>query len=113
MTSVTLREALQTRFGKVLARLDAAGPGAAAWYMRPEAAVHDAAFVLRQALALQRKAQLLHSELLCAEVALASDASEANMARMRDLREQLSALTGMEAAAEGFGASSGRSNPSL
>lgn len=114
VTSPALRAALVAEgFEGLLARLDAAGPGAAAWYVRPDAAASDAAFVLRQALALQRKARLLHSELLCAELALATDASDANMARMRDLREQLSALTGMEAAAEGFGASSGRSNPSL
>ena len=94
-------------FATLLSRLDSCGNGSA-WYLDPEAAAIDAAFVLRQALTLHHKARALHKELLSAETALATDASEANLARMRDIQEQLSALTGSEASIEGFGASSGR-----
>ena len=94
-------------FASLLARLHAGGNGSA-WYLRPEASAVDAASVLRQALTLHHKARALHKELLSAETALATDACEANLARMRDIQEQLAALTGSEASIEGFGASSGR-----
>ena len=93
----------------VLVKLDRSGAGAA-WYSRPDAAPQDAAAVLRQALTLHHKTRALHKELASAETALAMDASEANMARMRDIQEQLGALSGMEAVIEGFGALSGRSS---
>ncbi len=54
----------------------------------------DAEAVLRQALTLHHKARALHRELVSAEAALANDASEANLARMRDIQEQISALAG-------------------
>ena len=95
-----------------LVKLDHSGAGTA-WYSRPDAAPQDAAAVLRQALTLHHKTRALHKELASAEVALALDASEANMARMRDIREQLDALSGMEAAIEGFGSLSGRSSATL
>lgn len=89
--------------GPVLAKLERAVPGSS-WYLRPEAPVGDAETVLQQALILHRKSRALHKELLSAEIALATDASEANIARMRDIQEQISALTGTEAIVEGFGA---------
>lgn len=96
----------------VLAKIRRSG-AASAWYLREGSSAADAAEVLRQALALHRKSRALHIELLSAEAALATDASEANMARMRDIQEQIGALTGMEAAIEGFGVSSGRSGPTV
>ncbi len=96
----------------VLVKLDRSGAGAA-WYSRPDAAPQDAAAVLRQALALHHKTRALHKELASAETALALDPSEANMARMRDIQEQLGAVSGMEAAMEGFGSLSGRSSAPL
>ncbi len=96
----------------VLVKLDRSGAGTA-WYSRPDAAPQDAAAVLRQALTLHHKTRALHKELASAETALALDASEANMARMRDIQEQLGALSGMEAAVEGFGSLSGRSSAPL
>ena len=98
--------------GATLARLDASGAGAL-WYAKPEADIGDAAAVLRQALTLHHKTWALHRELLSAEAALANDACEATMARMRDIQGQLSALTGTEAALEGFGVSSGHSGASV
>ncbi len=103
---------VEAGFAPILAKLDRSGAGSV-WYLRPDSAPQDAAAVLRQALTLHRKARALHRELLSAELALATDASEANMARMRDIQEQLGALTGMEAAIEGFGVLSGRQAPVL
>ena len=94
-------------FGPLMERIRRSRTGSA-WYLGPEAPVSDAAFVLRQALVLHHEARALHKELLSAETALATDASDANMARMRDIQEQLGALVGKEAAAEGFGATTGR-----
>ncbi len=98
--------------GATLARLDASGAGTS-WYAKPEADFGDAATVLRQALTLHHKTRALHTELLSAEAALATDACEATMARMRDIQGQISALTGTEAALEGFGVSSGHSGSSV
>lgn len=94
-------------------RLTAMDAISALWVMRPEAAQSDADEVLRQALALHRKARALHKELQLAETALGQDASEINLARLRDIREQLTGLAGAEAAVEGYGALSGRDNRSL
>ncbi len=111
--SVALRAHLEAAgLASTLARLDACGAGSR-WYAKPDADLRDAATVLRQALTLHHKTRALHRELLSAEAALAIDPCEANMARMRDIQEQLSALTGTEAALEGFGVSSGRPGPSV
>ena len=108
-----LRAALAAAgFASTLAKLEKSGVGSM-WYAQTSAALQDAGAVLRQALTLHRKTRALHRELLSAETALASDASEPNMARMRDIQEQLNALAGMEAAVDGFGALSGRSGPAL
>ena len=94
-------------FGPALERIMRSRTGSG-WYLAPEAPSSDAAFVLRQALVLHHETRALHKELLSAETALATDASDANMARMRDIQEQLSALAGKEAAAKVFGATTGR-----
>jgi DNA primase len=96
----------------IVAKLDQMAP-ATAWYAQPEAAADDADTVLRQALTLHRKARALHRELLSAEAALATGASEANFAHLRDIQEQLYELAGTEASLEGFGAPSGRPKPML
>jgi DNA primase len=83
------------------------------WYMDPQASDSDAEEVLKQALTLHHKTGALHRELQSAELALANDPSELNLARLKDIQEQLSALSGMEAAVEGFGALSGRPKGSL
>ena len=63
---------------------------------------------LKQALSLHRRARALHKELQLAELALGKDFTEANLGRLKDIQTQLSALGGIEAAMEGFGAQSGR-----
>ncbi|WP_131196153.1 DNA primase [Lichenihabitans psoromatis] len=78
------------------------------WCLKPETADVDADQVLRQALALHRKAGTLHRDLKAAEHALGRDASDQNFAALQDVQARLSALEGTEASVEGFGASSGR-----
>ena len=79
-----------------------------AWPLKPDAAEVDAGEVLKQALALHRRARALHRELKSAEIALGEDANEQNLARLREIQAELSGIEGREAAVEGFGLSSGR-----
>ncbi len=115
-------EALES--GEALARaLEAAGQAAERtqileraanmadwWAVRPEAALDDADQVLRQTLALHRKAWALNKELKLAEKALAENPNEQNFARLLDIKQVLADLAGAEAAVDGFGAQSGRSS---
>jgi DNA primase len=80
------------------------------WAVRPEAALDDAEQVMRQTLALHRKSFALNRELKLAERALAEDPTEHNFARLLDIKQDLADLAGAEAAIDGFGAQSGRSN---
>ncbi len=73
--------------------------------LKPEAPESDVELVLRQSLALHRKAGALNKELKLAEKALADDFNEQNFARLRDIRETLANLAGAEAAVDGFGGS--------
>jgi DNA primase len=57
---------------------------------------------------LHRKSRTLNRELQEAEQALGREPSDANLARLCDVQQQLAALEGTEALIEGFGASSGR-----
>jgi DNA primase len=85
------------------------------WCLRPEADLSDADQVLRQTLALHRKARALNKELKLAEKALASDAgaeaNEQNFAKLCDIKGNLADLANAEAAVEGFGGLSGRLAP--
>jgi DNA primase len=71
--------------------------------LRPEAPESVVELVLRQTLALHRKAGALNKELKLAEKALAEEFNEQNFARLRDIRENLANLAGAEAMVEGFG----------
>jgi DNA primase len=73
--------------------------------LSPDEPVSDVAGVLRQAMTLHRRALTLHNELRAAERALAEDDSESNLAWIRDLRLQLSALDGIEADKDRIGGS--------
>ena len=55
---------------------------------------------MRQAITLHRRARTLHSELRAAERALAEEESEANLAWLREVQNQLSSVDGAEADAE-------------
>ncbi|HEY1864138.1 MAG TPA: DNA primase [Roseiarcus sp.] len=77
------------------------------WCMRPEAAPQDADLVLRQSLALHRRAGALHRDLKLAERLLATEPNELNLARLLDIKANLADLADAEAAIDGFGGGSG------
>ncbi len=77
------------------------------WCMRPEAAPQDADLVLRQSLALHRRAGALHRDLKLAERLLATEPNELNLARLLDIKANLADLGDAEAAIDGFGDQSG------
>ncbi len=78
------------------------------WCMRPEAAASDADLVLRQTLALHRRAGALHRDLKLAERLLATEPTELNLARLLDIKANLADVADAEAAIDGFGDQSGR-----
>ncbi len=108
-----IRRAAAAGFASIVQRLDALAAHSTHFYLKNSAAEVDAEEVLRQALTLHRRAGTLHKDLSLAEIALAQDPSDANLARLKDIQEQLLALGGTEATIEGFGASSGRSGGTL
>jgi DNA primase len=83
------------------------------WCMRPEAAPADADLVLRQSLALHRRAGALHRDLKLAERSLAAEPNELNFARLLDIKANLADLADAEAAIDGFGDGSGRSSSAI
>jgi DNA primase len=112
--AASLRAALEGQgFGPMLQKLDAVAAHGSHWYAKAGAADPDADEVLKQALSLHHRAKTLRRELQLAELALGKDSSEANLGRLKDIQAQLSALGGIEAAVEGFGAQSGRPSGTL
>ncbi len=99
---------MELRFSAIVARLDAQIAACGLWLATPAAANDDAEKGWHQALTLHRRQRTLHKELKEAEAALATDASEANFARLVEIQNQLASAEGTEALIEGFGASSGR-----
>jgi len=83
------------------------------WGARPNAAAADVLLTWKQLVALHRQWHSLTRELKDAEAALGADNTEANYARLRDVKTRLSSLDGTEALIEGFGASSGRATRSM
>jgi DNA primase len=83
------------------------------WCMRPEAAAADADLVLRQSLALHRRAGALHRDLKFAERSLAAEPNELNLARLLDIKANLADLADAEAAIDGFGDQSGRASSAI
>jgi DNA primase len=95
-------------FGDLLARIARSITTSSVWGAKPEAAAADVLLTWKQLVALHRQWHSLTRELKDAETALGEDNSEANYARLRDVKGRLSSLDGTEALIEGFGASSGR-----
>ena len=83
------------------------------WCLRAEAAPSDAEHVLRQSLALHRRAGALNRELKLAERSLADEPNEQNFARLLDIKAQMADLAHAEAAIDGFGELSGRPSSSI
>ncbi len=105
----TLRQEVVARqSGPVLERIECALTHPADWPAREGAAPEDVAQWWDHVLTLHRKNRTLNKELKEAEKALGEELSEQNFAWLQDVRGQLSALDGMEATIEGFGALSGR-----
>jgi DNA primase len=95
-------------FAELLERIGRSITTPSVWGARPAAAHDDVLQTWKQLIALHRQWHSLTRELRDAEVALGTDNSEANYARLRDVKARLSSLDGTEALIEGFGASSGR-----
>ena len=99
--------------GEVRRKLDSAATLPSLWCISASAAEADAEQVLRQALTLHRRTHALHqglksAELACLDETLGDVERELAFARIRDIKEQLAAIEGMEATIEGFGLMSGR-----
>ena len=75
---------------------------------QPGAAREDVLSTWHQLVALHRQWHSLLRELKDAELALGDEASEANLAWLRDVKARLAEVDGTEALIEGFGESSGR-----
>jgi len=100
-------------FADLLGRIERTITTPSVWGARPQAAAADVLQTWKQLVALHRQWHSLTRELKDAETALGADNTEANYARLRDVKAQLSRLDGTEALIEGFGASSGRPARSL
>jgi DNA primase len=91
-----------------LQRVERAITTSAVWGAQPGAAPEDVLSTWRQLVSLHRQWHSLLRELKDAELALGEEASEANLAWLRDVKARLSEVDGTEALIEGFGESSGR-----
>jgi len=100
-------------FADVLKRIERTITTPSVWGARPQAAANDVLLTWKQLIALHRQWHSLTRELKDAETALGQDNTEANYARLRDVKARLASLEGTEALTEGFGASSGRPVRSL
>src|SRR5258708_30540549 len=78
------------------------------WGAQAGAAQEDVLSTWHQLVALHRQWHSLLRELKDAELALGEEASEANLAWLRDVKARLAEVDGTEALIEGFGESSGR-----
>jgi DNA primase len=109
--STALRQAVMARnCGAALRRVEEAFKDLADWPARTGAAQEDVRQWWAHVLTLHHRNRTLNKDLKDAERALGEDMSEQNLARMLDIKAQLSSLEGTEASIEGFGALSGRSS---
>jgi len=95
-------------FAGLVERISRAITTPSVWGARPNAAQSDVLLTWKQLLALHMQWHSLTRELRDAEAALGQDNTEANYARLRDVKARLASLDGTEALIEGFGAPSGR-----
>jgi DNA primase len=95
-------------FSQTLQRVSAAITTSAVWAAGPGAAPEDVLSTWHQLVSLHRQWHSLLRELKDAELALGDEASEANLAWLRDVKARLAEVDGTEALIEGFGESSGR-----
>jgi DNA primase len=95
-------------FSQILQRVESAITTGAVWGAKPEAAREDVLSTWHQLVSLHRQWHSLLRELRDAELALGDEASEANLAWLRDVKARLAEVDGTEALIEGFGEPSGR-----
>jgi DNA primase len=95
-------------FSQVLQRVDKGITTSAVWGAGPGAAREDVLSTWHQLVSLHRQWHSLLRELKDAELALGDEASEANLAWLRDVKARMAEMDGTEALIEGFGESSGR-----
>jgi DNA primase len=100
-------------FADSLKRIERTITTPSVWGARPQAAAADVLLTWKQLIALHRQWHSLTRELKDAETALGQDNTEANYARLCDVKARLASLEGTEALIEGFGTSSGRPVRSL
>jgi DNA primase len=95
-------------FSQILQRVERAITTSAVWGAQSGAAREDVLATWHQLVSLHRQWHSLFRELRDAELALGEEASEANLAWLRDVKARLAEVDGTEALIEGFGESSGR-----
>ena len=95
-------------FSQVLQRVERAITTSAVWGAQAGAAREDVLSTWHQLVSLHRQWHSLLRELKDAEAALGEDASEPNLAWLRDVKARIAEVDGTEALIEGFGESSGR-----
>src|SRR2546421_1864564 len=95
-------------FSQALQRVERAITTSAVWGAQPGAAREDVLSTWRQLVSLHRQWHSLLRELKDAEAALGDEASEANLAWLRDVKARMAEVDGTEALIEGFGELSGR-----
>jgi DNA primase len=95
-------------FSQLLQRVERAVTTSAVWGVKARAAREDVLSTWHQLVSLHRQWHSLLRELKDAELALGEEASEANLAWLRDVKARMAEVDGTEALIEGFGESSGR-----
>jgi len=95
-------------FSQVLQRVERTITTSAVWGAQAGAAREDVLSTWRQLVSLHRQWHSLLRELKDAEAALGDEASEANLAWLRDVKARMAEVDGTEALIEGFGELSGR-----
>jgi DNA primase len=95
-------------FSQALQMVEGAITTSAVWGTQAGAAREDVLSTWHQLVSLHRQWHSLLRELKDAELALGDEASEANLAWLRDVKARLAEVDGTEALIEGFGESSGR-----
>jgi DNA primase len=100
-------------FSQALQRVERAITTSAVWGAQRGAAREDVLSTWHQLVSLHRQWHSLFRELKEAELALGNEASEANLAWLRDVKARMAEVDGTEALIEGFGESSGRFQQSV
>ncbi len=109
LETALLRDHLAQRgHSNILGQLDAGLSHKSDWFVQADAAKADVETGWFQLVVLHKKALMLNKELMAAELALAEEATEENLATLNEIREQLRSQAGEEATIEGFGEASGR-----